>query len=557
MKFRTLLLIPILIVGCSNPAPKQAESITKIESSSPFIWENANVYFLLTDRFVNGDPSNDNSYGRQQDGVLHRSYHGGDLRGVIQKLEEGYFSDLGITALWLTPPIENIHGSTDEGTGKTYAYHGYWPRDWTNIDANLGTIEDYKELIDKAHERGIRVLMDVIINHTGPVTGIDTQWPDEWVRMSPTCTFDNFENTVVCTLVDNLPDIRTESNDTVELPPYLIEKWKNEGRYDQEIKELDEFFARTEYPRAPRFYIIKWLTDYVRELGIDGFRVDTAKHTEPSVWAELFKEAVLALEEWKNNHPAEKLDDLPFYMVGEVYGYAIQNGQDYNMGDTTVNFYENGLQGLINFAIKGDAANKSTEDLFALYSNILNNGELTGYTTLNYMASHDDGGPFDKEREKVFEAGTKLLLAPGASQVYYGDETARPLNVEASGDASLRVPMNWNDLENNVERNGYHTSDVYQHWSKLGRFKRVHPAVGAGVHSKLADAPYTFKRVLNRKDIQDQVVVVLGEINGAVDVSDVFADNTTLTDYYSGITGIVEDGKVTIATDFDYLLLGK
>lgn len=556
MNFKTLLLIPLLLAGCNSTNSVENSYSSTDKQTNPFLWENANIYFLLTDRFVNGDPANDNSYGRHQDGAVHRSYHGGDLRGVIQKIDEAYFEELGITALWLTPPIENIHGSTDEGTGKTYAYHGYWPRDWTNIDANLGTIEDYRELIDKAHARGMRVLMDVIINHTGPVTDIDSQWPDEWVRMSPTCTFDNFKNNVECTLVDNLPDIRTESNEEVELPPYLIEKWKDEGRYEQEIKELDDFFTRTGYPRAPRFYIIKWLTDYVRELGIDGFRVDTAKHTEPSVWAELYKEALLALQEWKDKHPAEKLDDLAFYMVGEVYGYAIQNGLNYNMGDTTVNFYENGLNGLINFALKGDAS-KDAEEVFALYSDILHNGELEGYTTLNYMSSHDDGGPYDINREKVFEAGTILLLAPGASQVYYGDETARPLTANANGDANLRLPMNWEELQNNTAKDGYTTADVFQHWSKLGRFRSAHLAVGAGVHQKISDEPYTFSRVLDRGSFHDKVVVVLGKTGAPVDVSDIFADETELTDYYSGTTATVKDGQVTFDTEFDYLLLGK
>jgi alpha-amylase len=556
MNSKTLLFITLLVGGCSQPVPQEAGTVINISSAAPFIWDNANVYFLLTDRFVNGDTTNDHAYGRQQDGVAHRSFYGGDLRGVIQKIEAGYFTNLGITALWLTPPIENIHGATDEGTGKTYAYHGYWPRDWTTIDANLGSMEDYRELVEKAHQRGIRVLMDVIINHTGPVTDIDSQWPDEWVRMSPTCTFDNFKNNIECTLVNNLPDIRTERNEPVDLPPFLVKKWQQEGRFEQEIKELDEFFARTGYPRAPRFYIIKWLTDYVRELGIDGFRVDTAKHTEPSVWAELFKEAALALEEWRNNHPDKKLDDLPFYMVGEVYGYAIQNGLNYDMGDTTINFYENGLQALINFAIKGDANNRE-EEIFALYSSILHEGDLKGYSTLNYLASHDDGGPFDLERKRVIEAGTKLLLAPGASQVYYGDETARPLNVKANGDASLRSPMNWRDLEANTNTNGFFTSDIYRHWSKLGRFRKAHPAVGAGLHTKLATDPYTFKRVLDHSDLQDKVVVVLGKINGAIDVSEVFADQTGLTDYYSGKTAVVVDGKVTFETDFNYLLLGE
>ena len=103
---------------------------------------------------------------------------------------------------------------------------------------------------------------------------------------STPCTFDSYKNTVDCTLVENLPDIRTDSNEAVELPPQLVAKWKSEGRYETEMKELDEFFTRTGYPRAPRFYIIKWLMDYVREFGIDSYRVDTVKHTEEYVWQE-------------------------------------------------------------------------------------------------------------------------------------------------------------------------------------------------------------------------------------------------------------------------------
>ena len=274
------------------------------------------------------------------------------------------------------------------------------------------------------------------------------------------------------------------------------------------------------------------------------------------MWAELYKEALLAFQEWKDNHPAEKLDDLAFYMVGEVYGYAIQNGLNYNMGDTTVNFYENGLNGLINFALKGDAG-KDTEEVFALYSDILHNGELNGYTTLNYMSSHDDGGPYDVNREKVFEAGTILLLAPGASQVYYGDETARPLKANANGDANLRLPMNWDELQNNTAKDGYTTSDVFQHWSKLGRFRAAHLAVGAGVHQKISEEPYAFSRVLDRGSFHDKIVVVLGNSEGAVDVSEIFADQTELKDYYSGKTVVVKDGLVTFETGFGYLLLGE
>jgi len=100
---------------------------------------------------------------------------------------------------------------------------------------------------------------------------------------------------VDCTLVATLPDIRTDRDAPVELPPALLAKWAREGRREKEVAGLDAYFRRTGHPRAPRYYIIKWLTDWVREFGFDGYRVDTAKHFEETVSAELKREAALAL----------------------------------------------------------------------------------------------------------------------------------------------------------------------------------------------------------------------------------------------------------------------
>ena len=172
-------VIPILLVftlfNC-NDAKKgemKSESMTPENTNSTnenvFPWEAANIYFLLTDRFNNSDTTNDLMYDRKGDAAKLRGYMGGDLKGVTQKIEEGYFTDLGINAIWMTPIVENIHGDTDEGTGKSYGFHGYWAKDWTAIDANLGTREDLKQLVDTAHSKGIRVDLDAVINHTGPV----------------------------------------------------------------------------------------------------------------------------------------------------------------------------------------------------------------------------------------------------------------------------------------------------------------------------------------------------------------------------------------------------
>lgn len=85
----------------------------------------------------------------------------------------------------MTPLIENIEGSVDEGTGRSYGFHGYWTKDWTAIDKRLGTKEEVAEMVKTAHSHGIRVLMDAVVNHTGPVTSKDVKWPDEWVKTGP------------------------------------------------------------------------------------------------------------------------------------------------------------------------------------------------------------------------------------------------------------------------------------------------------------------------------------------------------------------------------------
>ncbi|EJM1980818.1 alpha-amylase [Escherichia coli] len=147
------------------------------DAPAPFDWHNATVYFVLTDRFENGDPSNDQSYGRHKDGMAEiGTFHGGDLRGLTNKLD--YLQQLGVNALWISAPFEQIHGWVGGGTKGDfphYAYHGYYTQDWTNLDANMGSEADLRTLVDNAHQRGIRILFDVVMNHTGYATLTDMQ----------------------------------------------------------------------------------------------------------------------------------------------------------------------------------------------------------------------------------------------------------------------------------------------------------------------------------------------------------------------------------------------
>ena len=537
-------ILLLLLFNCC----KEKENLNLESSNTPFVWENANMYFLLTDRFNNGDKTNDINFNRTKETAVLRGFKGGDFAGVTQKINEGYFTKLGINALWFSPVVEQIRGATNEGTGNTYGFHGYWTKDWTAIEPNFGTEAALRTLVETAHANGIRIVMDVVLNHTGPVTEKDEVWPEDWVRTSPACTYDSYENTTACTLVKNLPDILTESNKEVSLPNFLLEKWKNEGRLKEELASLDDYFSRTGYPRTPQAYIVKWLTDYVKDFGIDGFRVDTVKHASETAWDMLYTEASFAFDTWKKNNPEKVLDQNSFYMMGEVYNYGISGGRSYDFGNKKVDYYAHGFHSLINFELKNDA-DKSYAEIFKKYDSLLN-GPFREKSVLNYLTSHDDGQPYDKLREKGFRAANVLLLTPGGSQIYYGDETNRNLIVQGTeGDATLRSFMNWEEIDTQKE--------LLRHWQMLGQFKGNHIAVGAGKHKDISTTPYVFSREYLRNKLEDKVIIGLDLPEGKKDISvgSIFKNGQALKDTYSGNTTEVINGKVSLDTPYTLVLL--
>jgi alpha-amylase len=520
-----------------------------------FNWGAANVYFLLTDRFYNGDTSNDKLIKRDDPTGKLRGFEGGDFAGIMKKIDEGYFTKLGVDAIWLTPVWEQVHGGVDEGTGFTYAFHGYWAKDWTAIEPSYGTQKEFQQLVDKAHAKKLRVLLDVVINHTGPVTAQDSQWPEEWVRTGPICSYQNQETAVTCTLTNNLPDIRTESTQEVSLPSQLVKKWKQEGRYEQEVKELDAFFKESGLARTPANYMIKWVTDYVRETGIDGYRVDTVKHVEETVWTTMNEQAQRAFKTWKKNNPKKMFHDDPFFVLGELYGYESSGGRAYYFNEKPVDYFDAGYDALINFGFKRHAI-APYDELFARYESFRDSllVEKPGKPVyaMNYVSSHDDGMPFDPKREKALEAGTKLLLTPGMVQIYYGDESARPLVIEGTtGDATLRSMMNWKTMN----------KEVLSHWQKLGKFRSQHPAVGAGDHVQLVKQTtgVLAARIYAHAAYKDQVIIGAGLPDGhmTIPVATVFPNAKRLRNAYTNTKLPVVNGEVKVQVVHGVVLLER
>jgi alpha-amylase len=514
--------------------------------------DNPIIYFVMTDRFVNGDPSNDHSYGRSREPVAKddvATFHGGDLRGLTQKITEGWFDALGVNALWITAPYEQIHGWVVGGDKefKHYAYHGYYALDYTLLDQNMGTPDDLRALVAAAHARGIRILFDVVMNHPGYLDittarqlAIPVLWPDSdkatladyhhyidynnfkfgewwgraWVRAGLPGYLEGGQDDLTRQLA-YLPDFRTESKEPVTLPAFLRRK---PGTRAVDLPGT-----------TVRGYLIAWLTDWVRTYGIDGFRCDTVKHVEPEAWSELKRAAVAALAAWKTEHPRDK-------PVGELWGHGPARGPLHDAGfDAMINFE---FQDKVKGAVTGGAA--ALDALFADYA-ALQHGKPA--QMLNYISSHDTE-LFD--RAHLIEAGTALLLAPGGVQIYYGDETARPPGFAPATDRqqATRSDMNWDHID----------QGVLAHWRALGSFRARHVALARGVHARLAAAPYAFSRI----DGDDRVVVALDVPAGAaIPVAPVFAEGEALRDGYTGTAYVVHAGKVSVAAASRAVLLER
>ncbi|EOU7327387.1 alpha-amylase [Escherichia coli] len=470
------------------------------DASAPFDWHNATVYFVLTDRFENGDPSNDQSYGRHKDGMAEiGTFHGGDLRGLTNKLD--YLQQLGVNALWISAPFEQIHGWVGGGTKGDfphYAYHGYYTQDWTNLDANMGREADLRTLVDSAHQRGIRILFDVVMNHTGYATladmqeyqfgalylsgdelkktlgerwsdwkpaagqtwhsfndyinfsdktGWDKWWGKNWIR-TDIGDYDNPGFDDLTMSLAFLPDIKTESTTASGLPVF----YKN--KTDTHAKVIDGF--------TPRDYLTHWLSQWVRDYGIDGFRVDTAKHVELPAWQQLNA----ALREWKKANSDKALDDKPFWMTGEAWGHGVMQSD----------YYRHGFDAMINFDYQEQAA--KAVDCFAQMDTTWQQmaEKLQDFNVLSYLSSHDTR----LFREGGNKAAELLLLAPGAVQIFYGDESSRPFGPTGSDPLQgTRSDMNWQDVS------GKSAASV-AHWQKISQFRARHPAIGEGKQTTLS-----------------------------------------------------------------------
>ncbi len=596
-KIISLMLAVMMIMAVCTTGFVSAESNNALPTSvDDFTWDNATVYFLLTDRFANGNTDNDHSYGRglTKDGEIAEyntvaAFQGGDFKGLTEKIEEGYFENLGVNAIWVSGWYEQIHGYSVGGDGKNsfphFGYHGYYALDYTEIDKNFGTEEEFKTMIDTAHQHGLRVVLDVVMNHPGYNNLYDMAeygygvlkdgwqdvyynydainqsnyhalidynnggdiwnnwWGKDWMRAGIAGYDNNGSGNVLTESVTYLPDFKTESKNAVELPKILETKWTREGTYDTKTAELDATIAKYELgEKTVTNHMVAWFAQWVEQYGIDGFRCDTAKHVDKDSWNTLSTACTKALENWRAENPdAVGADwDEDFWMTGEHFGQRLDENE----------YYSKGFDSMINFDFSGQANGSNCKGMklggnlmkkYQTYAEKINTND--NFNVLTYISSHDTG----LCRDDLYYQGTALMLLPGAVQIFYGDESNRQYVECSIHDHENRSFMNWEEIDSNTNE----SADYLEHWQKVGQFRNSHVAVGAGSHKNLdATSGNAFARTYDRNDVYDRVVCVVGaDANADVTITLMgsFMNGTELTNVYTGETVTVADGKVTVS----------
>jgi glycosidase len=416
------------------------------------------MYFVLPDRFANGDPSNDRggiAGDRLEHGFdpTHKGfYHGGDLKGLREKLD--YIQQLGATAIWLGPIYQNKAVQGRPGR-ETSGYHGYWITDFTRVDAHFGTREELKALVEAVHARGMKIYLDIITNHTADVIRYrdcnDDPCPYRALADYPYTRRGGIDGAPINAgfLGDDaahqtdanfarLTDARyaydayiPRGEETAKAPAWLNElryyhnrgdsTWKGESVTYGDFSGLDDLL--TEHPRVVQGFIDiygQWIDDF----GIDGFRIDTAKHVNSEFW-QAFVPAVLA---------RAKARGIPnFHVFGEVYDFDAGALARFTRVDRYPSVLDFAFQSAAVDAIAGTGGTDRLARLYFMDANYAR-GEAAALQLPTFLGNHDMGrfAHFvrkarpeigqDELRKRVELAHALMFLARGVPVVYYGDE---------------------------------------------------------------------------------------------------------------------------------------
>ena len=418
-KIRILLSIMTASMLALTISSVQAEDLSALSKSVARGPQSAqSVYFVMTDRFANGNPANDNggfSAGDPRGGFDPTDvgyWHGGDFQGLTEHLP--YIKKLGFTAIWITPPVKQQF--VQEGSA---AYHGYWGLDFTTIDPHLGTEADFKNFVLKAHEIGLKVIIDVVANHTADVIKYKVGDTGAYI---PAGMFESKNPG----WLNDLANYHNKGN--IGSP--------GASEFTGDFFGLDDIF--TEKPAVVAGWTKVW-SDWITKFNIDGLRIDTFKYIDPAFWkAVLPKVLDVARKAGKPSFPifGEVADAEPFTTATYVSEHQVPSILDFSFQSSVSNFANGGdASGLADLFNADDAYTTSTTSAYGL-ATFMGNHDMGRIGMKLVQANGWAGDVILLDRAKL--ANALLFLLRGGPVLYYGDEKGM---TGSGGDKSARQDM--------------------------------------------------------------------------------------------------------------------
>ena len=501
--------IPVTVKDIYGNVYTTATNVTVTErkkSAGDFDWDEAVIYFTVTDRFFDGDAGNNDAYGvgdyntGEKDGS---SYHGGDFAGLNQKLD--YLKDLGVNTIWITPIVENIREDQHdkETDTATYGYHGYWASDFTKLNKHLGTEQQFEALLDAAHSKGMKIMVDVVLNHAGYGT-------------------ESHFNSILTDADGNRISMIRDSSNTIS----------GDDKYDS-LSDLPDFVTEN---KAVTDQLVAWQTGWMSKYNIDYYRVDTVKHVETTTWA-AFKNSLTKV-------------NPDFKMIGEYSGAGYAN----NAGELGTGTMDALLDFDFNdFAQKFVTGNiSSVENSLQKRNSAINNTATMG----SFLSSHDEDTLQYKlvSESKISEeeaynlmkvAATLQITAKGQPVIYYGEEIGQggannwPLQTN-------RRDFDWTELE----KQKADSSSIYNHYKTMIAIRNAYTDVFArGNRSTVAASDAEGYEVISRSYGTDTLYVGMNvkETAKEVVIPVIAKAGTILTNLYDGKNYTVSaDQKVSV-----------
>lgn len=503
--------LPVTVKDIYGNIYRTSTNVTVTErdkKDGDFDWDEAVIYFAVTDRFFDGDASNNDAYGvGDYDKSAKKggsSYHGGDFAGLTEKLD--YLQDLGVNTIWITPIVENI--TDDQHDAKTdtatYGYHGYWASDFTKLNKHLGTEEEFAALIEAAHSRGMKLMVDVVLNHAGYGT-------------------EKYFNNILEGADGKKIKMLRDSSNTVSGDDKLAA-----------LSDLPDFVTED---AEVRNQLIKWQTDWMEKYKIDYYRVDTVKHVDSTTWS-AFKNSLTKV-------------NPDFKMIGEYSGAGYAN--------TAGELGTGSMDALLDFDFNDFAKDFVGGKISTVENSLLKrNGVLNNTATMgNFLNSHDeDTLQYKLVKESKFSeeeaynlmkvAATLQITAKGQPVIYYGDELGQA-GANDWPNQTNRRDFDWKELEAQKADN----NSIYKHYKTMLSIRNAYTDVFTrGSRTVVASSDEECYDVIARSygDTTLYVGMNIKDTAKEVKVPVSLAAGTAVKDLYSGATYTVGSDKTVAVT---------